>query len=77
MSSAFPSKLPGRGENGSGLRTVLGYPVRAIGFWAAVLLPFVLLTLVATGIAQQSPLLLTGLVTANVAALVVGKDYKQ
>lgn len=77
MSSAFPSKLPGRGENGSDLRTVLGYPVRAIGFWTAVLLPFVLLALVATGIAQQSPLLLTGLVVANVAALVVGRDYKQ
>lgn len=77
MSSAFPSDLAGRGENGSGLRTVLGYPLRAIGFWTAVVLPFVLLTLIATGIAQQSPLLLTGLVTANVTALVVGRDYKQ
>jgi hypothetical protein len=77
MSSAFPSRLPGGSENERDLRTVLGYPVRAVGFWTAVLLPFVLLGLIAAGVAQQSPLLFTGLVTANVTALVVGRDYKQ
>lgn len=78
MSSAFPSPLDGEAEpRGKDIKTVLGYPIRAIGFWTAVVLPFVLLALVATGVAQQSPLLLAGLVTANVTGLVVGKDYKR
>lgn len=65
------------GEKRSNLRTVLGYPIRAIGFWTAVVLPFVLLALVGLGIAQQSPMLLTALVTANIAGLVVGREYKR
>lgn len=77
MSSAFPSTLAEAGEKRSNLWTVLDYPIRAIGFWTAIVLPFVLLALVALGIAQQSPLLLTALVTANIAGLVVGKEYKR
>lgn len=59
------------------VRNVLELPVRAAGFWTAVVVPFVLLGLLATGIAQQSPLLLSGLVGANLLGLVLGKDYKR
>lgn len=52
-------------------------PIRFVGFWTAVVVPFVLAGLVAAGVAQQSPALLTGLVAANVAGLVLGKDYKR
>ena len=52
-------------------------PVRFVGFWTAVLMPFVLLSLLVIGVAQQSPELLGGLLVANVAGLVLGKDYKR
>jgi len=56
---------------------VLTKPIEAIGFWAAVALPFLYVPLLATGIEQQSSqlaaLLLIGL---HVAALVVGRHHK-
>jgi predicted permease len=52
-------------------------PVRFVGFWTAVIMPFVLLSLTVIGTTQQSPALLTALLVANVAGLVVGKDYKR
>lgn len=77
MSSAFPSPVDGEAKpKEKDIKTVLGYPIQAIGFWTAVVLPFVLLALIVTGIAQQSPLLLTGLVIANVTGLIVGREYK-
>lgn len=78
MSSAFPpDSTAGSEYSRSVLRAAVEPPLRALAFWAAVVLPFVLLSLVALGVAQQSPALLTGLVTANVAALVFGKEYNQ
>lgn len=56
---------------------LLELPVRFVGFWTAVVLPFVLVGLLASGVVQQSPLLLGGLLTANVAGLVLGRDYKR
>jgi hypothetical protein len=77
MSSALPP-TPERktDKKRNDLWTVLGYPARIVGFWTAVVLPFVLLALIGLGIAQQSPLLVLGLVTVNVAGLVLGNDYK-
>lgn len=79
MSSAFPSDATAGGDQFGidSLKTIVEYPLRLLGFWVAIVLPFVLLTLVAAGVAQQSPTLFTGLVTANVAGLVLGKDYKR
>jgi hypothetical protein len=59
------------------LRGLIGRTIQLIGFWAAVVLPFVLLGLLATSTTQQSPLLLGGLVVTNLLGLVVGKDYKR
>jgi hypothetical protein len=52
-------------------------PVQWIGFWTAVVLPFLLIGLVAAGVATQYPLAVVGLAATNVAAIVAGKDYKQ
>lgn len=76
MFSAF-STADEFGHESVELPSVLGYPLELAGFWTAVLLPFVLLGLVVVGIAQQSPWLLTGLVSANVAGLVLGKDHRR
>lgn len=48
-----------------------------VGFWTAVVTPFVLLSLITVGIAQQSPLLLSALLAVNVLGLVLGRDYKR
>jgi hypothetical protein len=78
MSSAFPSDSTAGNEYGaSTLRTAVEYPFRLLGFWAAIVLPFVLLGLLGAGIAQQSPALLSGLVGANIGALVLGKEYNR
>ena len=53
------------------------FPVRFVGFWTAVLMPFVLLSLLVIGVAQQSPELLAGLLVANAAGIVLGQDYKR
>jgi len=79
MSSAFPSDRSEPGTERSihlqSLRTAVGYPLRAAGFWSAIALPFIILGLLAAGAAQQSPVLLTGLVTANVVGLFVGRTH--
>jgi hypothetical protein len=51
--------------------------LRFVGFWTAVLTPFVLLALLVTGVAPQQPLLCGGLLLANAAGLVLGKDHRQ
>jgi hypothetical protein len=78
MSSAFPSdRTSGSEHSFSTLRAAVEYPLRALGFWAAVVLPFVLLALIAVGVAQSSPVLLSGLVGANVLALLLGKGHNR
>ena len=60
-----------------GTTTSIVSPVRFVGFWTAILVPFVLLSLVLSGEALSHPDLLGGLLAANVAGLVVGKNYGQ
>lgn len=79
MSIASPFSQDSAGEQdifGVSLR-VLEYPVQFIGFWTAVFVPFVILGLVATGVAQQSPAITGGLIAANVIGLVVGNGYNR
>jgi hypothetical protein len=81
MSSAFPSDRSEHGTERSidfeSLRAAAGYPLRAAGFWSAIALPFVILGLLAVGAAQQSPVLLSGLLTANVVGLVLGRTHNR
>jgi hypothetical protein len=51
--------------------------VRCAGFWTAVLLPFVLLTLLASGAIVEQPFVAGGLLAANLAGLVAGRNYKR
>lgn len=56
-------------------RERLAHPVRFLGFWTAVVSPFLLLGLVVTGLATRYPLVLTGLLAANIAGIVLGNRY--
>ncbi len=58
-------------------RRVIELPVKFVGFWTAIVGPFVLLGLIGAGMAQQYPLLLAGLLVANLVGLVAGRDYKR
>ncbi|MFW6435746.1 MAG: hypothetical protein ACOCY1_05125 [Halovenus sp.] len=76
MSSATPLD-PTASTDRQTLQSAVEHPVRLLGFWSAIVTPFVILSLLATGAAQQSPALVGGLVAANVAGLVLGKEYKR
>jgi hypothetical protein len=56
--------------------SMLLVPVQAVAFWAAVVLPFLSLALVATGHAA-TPSTFGTLVAANVAAFLVGHGYRR
>lgn len=49
--------------------------MEAVTFWAAVLLPFAYLPLLAGGLGGSEQFVFTALVAANVVALVVGHDH--
>lgn len=52
-------------------------PIEAIGFWAAVGLPIVYLSMLVSGIDNQVRLVLfLGLIGLNFVALIVGHDYE-
>ncbi len=81
MSSA-PSTI--RNENAIDLqssmtaaRRAIALPVRFVGFWAAVSLPFLYLPLLADGLpGAELPAFVT-LLVIHVAALVVGHDHRR
>jgi len=82
MSSASPFE----DESGAPLRRrVAAQPlqmlclpaIRFVGFWTAVLLPFVLASLLVSGFAARSPSLVGGLLACNVAGLVLGRNYNR
>ena len=51
--------------------------VRCVAFWTAVLLPFVLVTLLASGVIVEWPFVAGGLLAVNLAGLVVGHEYNR
>lgn len=51
-------------------------PLRQLGFWSAIALPFLYVPLVATGLQDQSEVLVfLALLVANVLAVAVGHSY--
>jgi len=50
-------------------------PVQFVGFWTAVLLPFVTLPMVATGAAGEHIVPFAALLAANLVAVVLGRGY--
>lgn len=59
------------------LHRLVGPAIRFVGFWAAIVLPFVLLALTATGLATRHPAVAAGLVVGNLAGLRLGRNYKR
>jgi len=52
-------------------------PLRFVGFWAAVALPFVYLPLLVGGIAGEEAVAFAGLVALHAVALLIGHNYGQ
>lgn len=61
----------------SPLRSVVQPVIEFVAFWAAIVLPFVLLTIVASGLAPQHPEVVGGLLVSNVAGLRLGRGYNR
>ncbi|MEA5387813.1 hypothetical protein VB773_18190 [Haloarculaceae archaeon H-GB2-1] len=59
----------------SALQTTAFLPLRAIGFWAAICLPFVALALLVNGYAAENGGVFALLLCANVTALVLGRNH--
>lgn len=58
------------------LRDAVMNPIKQLAFWSAIVLPFLYLPLLATGLESQSILLaFIVLVALNVCALLVGQRY--
>jgi hypothetical protein len=81
MSSASPfesdTTAPIRRVAAQPLQRVCLPAIRFVGFWTAVLLPFVLVSMLVTGLAAQSPSLVGGLLACNVAGLVLGRNHNR
>lgn len=52
-------------------------PVRFVGFWTAVILPFVYVPLLFTGLEGATMTAFLALIVAHVVSLVLGKPYNQ
>ena len=77
MSNASPLGSESFPRLGAQPRRVLELPLRFVGFWTAIFVPFVLLGLILSGAALQSPQLLSALLGANLVGLIVGRNYKR
>ncbi len=81
MSSASPlrseSAASTRWLPAASIERVLRSPVQFVGFWAAIVLPFVLVAMLATGQATQHPSLAGGLLASNLAGLLLGRGYNR
>ncbi len=80
MSSSASTSDSGLGATGSSESRlgVLRSPVEASAFWAAVLLPFCTIGLLASGLETLTGYaLLAALLVGNVLALVVGHNYRR
>ena len=77
MSNASPNGSKSFPQLEARPRRAIEMPMQFVGFWTAILVPFVLLGLIASGAVLQSPQLFATLLGANLAGLVVGRDYKR
>lgn len=71
----LPSTTRGDHPSAAGLSALL-VPVRAVAFWAAIVLPFLSVALFAMG-PRTDPATLGPLLAANVAALLIGHGYRR
>jgi DMSO/TMAO reductase YedYZ heme-binding membrane subunit len=59
-----------------GIRIITA-PLRFVGFWAAITLPFLYLPLLYSGLQGEEVVVFLGLLGLNAFALVAGHDYGQ
>lgn len=74
-SASEHDSLPRSGD--ISLRAGIVSPIQFLGFWTAVLSPFVLLGIIIAGLATEFPLLLIGLLAANIAGIVLGNGHNR
>jgi hypothetical protein len=81
MSNASPlesdSAVPQRSVDVQSLRQLCLPALRFAGFWTAVLLPFVLASLLVGGYVSQFPQLVGGLLALNFVGLVLGRNHNR
>ncbi|SDM48420.1 hypothetical protein SAMN04487949_1817 [Halogranum gelatinilyticum] len=58
-------------------RKMLAAPIRFVGFWAAVSLPFLYLPLLAGGLESSELSVFAGLLLLNLVAFVVGHEHRR
>lgn len=76
--STVPKESLSRQEVVASARQAMTWGVRAIGFWLAVVVPFLYLPLLVRGFAGPSEVLaFVGLLLLNVVALVVGHGHRR
>jgi predicted thioesterase len=68
------TEVPGADATTLG-RRLLATPLRFVGFWAAVVMPFLYLPLLLGGLAAGETTVFVGLLLVHVAALVVGHEH--
>lgn len=74
MSTPSITDLPSRPADDASLVQALLWPIHRLAFWAAIVLPFLHLPLLVTGLETQTQTLAFGLLLAcNVVALLVGQ----
>lgn len=76
MSSPSITDLDGPAFGDRSPLAAVASPVRRIAFWIAVVLPFLYIPLLSTGLSSRNTMVVFGLlVTCNVAALLVGHRH--
>ena len=76
IASPFESGIPVVGRRIESLY-LLAPAIRFAGFWTAVLLPFVLTTMLITDVAVNHPFAVAALLVVNLLGLGVGRNHKQ
>ncbi len=77
MSTTTPTLPEARAQTLAQVGRYVRRPLEAVGFWTAVVLPFLYLPLLADGFTGNDPLAFGALLALNVAALVVGHGYRR
>ena len=81
MSNASPlesdSAVPQQRVDVQSLRQMCLPALRFVGFWTAVLIPFVLTSLLVGGYVSQYPRLVGGLLALNFLGLVLGRNHNR
>lgn len=77
MSNASPFESTVSGRRVSESLYLFLPAVRFAGFWTAVFLPFVLVSLLVSGIATNHPFVVSMLLVLNVLGLALGRDYNR